>query len=210
MKFSLFLFFMSLISFGQNDTISSFDVKKVLNVEEQRYYYYEKLNPKGDTFNPENYILIENKVIKSKNKLEIIKNGFLEREINFNKVDNKKILSLAEDNHILFKIYCDENFLKKVEVFKDAILIKEFFYGLNYRLYIYSYTDFGYFLFDHFNGKIYKYKVVVNNSKIVEKVLVETSDYIEIAEDSDGKYFYNDSVNESDLIFEKFKSLCSE
>jgi hypothetical protein len=201
---------MSLISFGQNDTISSFDVKKVLNVEEQRYYYYEKINPNADPFNPDNYKLIDNKVIKSKNKFEIIKNGFLEKEILITIGSTKKTVKLFEDNRISYRVYCEENYLNKVEFFQDSILTKEFFYGLNNRVYLYSYTDFGYFLLDFFNNKVYKYKVVVKNSKIVEKVLLVTSDDIEITEGFDGKYFYNDSVNESDLIFEKFKSLCSE
>ncbi|GGD30594.1 hypothetical protein GCM10011343_20960 [Flavobacterium orientale] len=199
-----------LVSFSQNDTLSSFDVKKVLNVDEQKYYYYEKLNSKEDTFNPDNYILIDNKVIKSKNKLEIIKNGFLEKEIIFTTADSKKIIHIVEDTPIFYKIYCDENGLKKVEVFKDTILIKEFFYGLNHRVYSYSYTDFGYFLLDHFNGKIYKYKVVVTTSKIVKKELVETSDASEIAEDSDGAYFYTNTVSESDVIFDRFTKECSK
>ncbi len=207
---SFFMLLSALVSFSQNDTLSSFDVKKVWNVEEQRYYYYEKVNPKEDTFDPYNYIFIENKVIKSKNKLEIIKNGFLEKEIIFNTIDNKKIVNLVYDNHILYKIYCEEKSLKKIEVFKDSIITKEFFYGLNNRLYVYSYTDFGYFLFDHFNSKIYKYKVVVSNSKIINKLLIETSDESEIAKDSDGEYFYTKDFNESNEIFDRFVNLCSK
>jgi hypothetical protein len=51
---SFFLLLSALVSFSQNDTLSTFDVKKVWNIEEQRYYYYEKLNLKEDTFNPNN------------------------------------------------------------------------------------------------------------------------------------------------------------
>jgi len=200
----------ALVSFSQNDTLSTFDIKKVWNIEEQRYYYYEKLNLKEDTFNPTNYILIDNKVIKSKNKFEIIKNGFLVREIVFNTFDNKKIVNLVHENNILYKIYCEKSSLIKIEVFKDSIITKEFFYGPNNRLYVYSYTDLGYFLFDHFNSKIYKYKVVVSNSKIVNKVLIETSDESEIAKGNDGEYFYTIDFNESNEIFDRFANLCSK
>lgn len=200
----------ALVSFSQNDTLSTFDVKKVWNIEEQKYYYYEKLNLKDDTFSPTNYILIDNKVIKSKNKFEIIKDGFLVKEIIFNTIDNKKTVNIVYEKNILYKIHCEESSLKKIEVFKDSLIMKEFFYGLNNRIYNYHYKDFGYFLFDHFNSKIYKYKVVVRNSKIVNKVLIETSDESEITKDSDGEYFYTEDFNESNEIFDRFANLCSK
>ncbi|WP_276978158.1 hypothetical protein, partial [Flavobacterium filum] len=96
-----FMLLSALVSFSQNDTLSTFDVKKVWNIEEQKYYYYEKLNLKDDTFSPTNYILIDNKVIKSKNKFEIIKDGFLVKEIIFNTNDNKKTVNIVYEKNML-------------------------------------------------------------------------------------------------------------
>ncbi|WP_415060228.1 hypothetical protein [Flavobacterium sp.] len=205
-----FMLLSALVSFSQNDTLSTFDVKKVWNIEEQKYYYYEKLNLKDDTFSPTNYILIDNKVIKSKNKFEIIKDGFLVKEIIFNTNDNKKTVNIVYEKNMLYKIHCEESSLKKIEVFKDSLIMKEFFYGLNNRIYNYHHTDFGYFLFDHFNSKIYKYKVIVKKSKIVNKVLIDTINESEIAQDVKGEYFYTNDFNESSEIFDRFVNLCSK
>jgi hypothetical protein len=85
--------------------------------------------------------LIDNKVIKPKNKFEIIKNGFLEREIIFNKIDNKKRVNVVYEKNMIYKIHCEGSSLIKIEVFKDSLIEKEFFYGLNNRIYKYNYTD---------------------------------------------------------------------
>ncbi|HLO72789.1 MAG TPA: hypothetical protein VK164_02530 [Flavobacterium sp.] len=205
------IFFLNVISiYSQTDTISSRNVKKVYDTIKGQYSYYEKIDLNDKDFtNNKNYKLILDKIIKSKNKIEVIKDGKLIKEFFFKDEEYYIIINFFEKDNFIseYRVYCQKNEIIKIEEYSNEKILKAYFFGLNKRQYVYEYHDWGYFLIDKFNGMINTYKITQNfKGKEIERVLFTSETINNVENDSEG-FFYND-FKEFDFIKEKLNINC--
>lgn len=205
------LFFsFSIITFSQNDTIPSFDVKIKYDSIAKQDIYYEKIDKSSNNFFDEkNYKLLDRKIIKDGALLKYIKQGKLTKTIEYKQSLSQKITKLLDENgNVEYIIYCVDNKLKKIEKYKSNKIVFRCKYGLIKYIEEFLYNEKGYVLKEKSNGVETTFLVVIDDitGKTISKTKISSDIKASININDEGYYVVPEDFYST--IYEELKVHC--